>query len=386
MKTLSTAHGEDASRPTKRRRIAQQHATKSTRNDRNISTASTLTNVSAQKATVPSSDSTTHKIVGDPDSKENLAAMVLRKSSGKENAKPTKFLAMDCEMVGVGPFGLESVLARVTMVNYVGDVVLDEFVLPQETVTDWRTAVSGVRKEDMANAKTFAEVQALVSALLKDRVLVGHALTNDLSALLLSHPWLQTRDTQGFAPFRAIMKSRRPALRKLVKEILGITIQEGEHSSVVDARAPMALYRLYRKQWETRGKTQPLEVVQTLPVIPDRPPERSPSPASTNASSISGDSASAKISAKKLPVPTGLEPSKTLTAAPPQKSTASPRSSLKAKKKQGISSGLSVVVTRNHKPKSTLQTGKGSAMAAGEGKRSVKISKTKEGWWKTLGS
>ena len=121
-------------------------------------------------------------------------------------------------MVGVGPFGLESVLARVTVVNYVGDVVLDEFVRPQETVTDWRTAVSGVRKEDMINgenhstlleldclyflAKSFAEVQSLVSAILKDRVLVGHALTNDLSALLLSHPWLQTRDTQGFAPFR----------------------------------------------------------------------------------------------------------------------------------------------------------------------------------------
>jgi RNA exonuclease 4 len=54
-------------------------------------------------------------------------------------------------MVGVGPFGLESVLARVTVVNFVGDVVLDEFVLPQEPVTDWRTAVSGVRKEDMVN-------------------------------------------------------------------------------------------------------------------------------------------------------------------------------------------------------------------------------------------
>jgi hypothetical protein len=59
-------------------------------------------------------------------------------------------------MVGVGPFGLESVLARVTVVNFVGDVVLDEFVLPQEPVTDWRTAVSGVRKEDMVNGALLA--------------------------------------------------------------------------------------------------------------------------------------------------------------------------------------------------------------------------------------
>jgi hypothetical protein len=58
-------------------------------------------------------------------------------------------------MVGVGPFGLESVLARVTVVNFVGDVVLDEFVLPQEPVTDWRTPVSGVRKEDMVNGASW---------------------------------------------------------------------------------------------------------------------------------------------------------------------------------------------------------------------------------------
>lgn len=65
--------------------------------------------------------------------------------------RPTNFLALDCEMVGVGPFGLESALARVTIVNYVGDIVLDEFVRPQEQVTDWRTPVSGIRKEHMAH-------------------------------------------------------------------------------------------------------------------------------------------------------------------------------------------------------------------------------------------
>lgn len=126
-------------------------------------------------------------------------------------------------MVGVGPYGLESALARVTLVNFVGDVVLDEFVLPQETVTDWRTAVSGIRKEDMANgeyrscryhpirdsfsAKPFAEIQTRVAELLKDRYLVGHALKNDLDALLLSHPWLRTRDTQGFRVFKGDIRS-----------------------------------------------------------------------------------------------------------------------------------------------------------------------------------
>jgi len=54
---------------------------------------------------------------------------------------------MDCEMVGVGPEGKESVLARVSIVNYYGNVILDKFVLPREKVVDYRTHVSGITKE-----------------------------------------------------------------------------------------------------------------------------------------------------------------------------------------------------------------------------------------------
>ena len=54
-------------------------------------------------------------------------------------------------MVGVGPNGSESSLARVSLVNYHGAVILDEFVRQRERVTDYRTFVSGVRETDMIN-------------------------------------------------------------------------------------------------------------------------------------------------------------------------------------------------------------------------------------------
>ena len=54
-------------------------------------------------------------------------------------------------MVGVGPEGIESTLARVSIVNYHGSIILDEFVRPREKVTDYRTWVSGVREEDLKN-------------------------------------------------------------------------------------------------------------------------------------------------------------------------------------------------------------------------------------------
>ena len=52
-------------------------------------------------------------------------------------------------MVGVGPNGSESSLARVSMVNYHGHIILDEYVKQKEKVTDYRTQWSGIREKDM---------------------------------------------------------------------------------------------------------------------------------------------------------------------------------------------------------------------------------------------
>ncbi|KAJ7711566.1 ribonuclease H-like domain-containing protein [Mycena metata] len=172
--------------------------------------------------------------------------------------QPGKYLALDCEMVGVGPEGAESSLARVSLVNYHGAVQLDAFVRQRERVVDYRTEFSGVRESDMINAKPFPEIQAQVAALLQDRILVGHAVFNDLKVLLLSHPRAATRDTQYYAGKFKLAKSTRVALRNLVKQEVGATIQGGEHSSVTDARATMAVYRLHRKEWEKGNSSRPL--------------------------------------------------------------------------------------------------------------------------------
>ena len=89
-------------------------------------------------------------------------------------------VAIDCEMVGLGHLGSESALARVSVVNYHGHILLDTFVAPREQVTDLRTWVSGVKEGDLEGAPAFAEVQGKVAVLMEGRLLVGHALKNDL--------------------------------------------------------------------------------------------------------------------------------------------------------------------------------------------------------------
>ncbi|KAG4971767.1 hypothetical protein JHK82_037437 [Glycine max] len=171
-----------------------------------------------------------------------------------DDSSLTDAVAMDCEMVGVGQ-GNKSALGRVTLVNKWGNVIYDEFVRPIERVVDFRTKISGIRPRDLRKAKDFWAAQKKVAELINGRILVGHALSNDLKALLLSHPRKDIRDTSEYRPFLNRSSSRR-ALRHLAAEHLGVNIQTGEHCPVEDARAAMLLYQRNRKEWEKNIKDQ----------------------------------------------------------------------------------------------------------------------------------
>ena len=169
-----------------------------------------------------------------------------------------RFVALDCEMVGVGPGGQRSVLARVSVVDFNGTRLFDTFVTVQEEVTDYRTFVSGVRAEDLisTNAMDFGECRRYVQKLIANKVLIGHALQNDLQVLRVSHPWYNIRDTSNYYSFMKIdhhgmCRPRR--LRDLARQHLGILIQQAgvEHDSLEDACAAMALYKLVQNEWDS---------------------------------------------------------------------------------------------------------------------------------------
>ncbi|XP_071723610.1 RNA exonuclease 4-like [Rutidosis leptorrhynchoides] len=181
------------------------------------------------------------------DPKNNILAPV------NDDCSLTDIVGMDCEMVGVGQ-GTKSALGRVTLINKWGNVLYDEFVRPVEWVVDFRTEISGIRPRDLKKAKDIRDVQQKVADLIKGRILVGHALRNDLKALLLTHPKKDLRDTAEYQPL--LKERRRKALRHLAAEFLGVTIQNGEHCPVEDARVAMLLYQKHRKEWEKNAKDQ----------------------------------------------------------------------------------------------------------------------------------
>jgi RNA exonuclease 4 len=189
-----------------------------------------------------------------------------------------KFVALDCEMVGIGIDGKTSALARCSIVDFDGKTIFDEHVRPPAFVTDFRTKWSGIRKHDLrqGHAITLQECQTEVAKILKGKMLVGHALKNDLDVLMLSHPRTMIRDTARYKPLmrphgRKQGKFRPRALRDLTIQHFKIDIQAGEHDSVSnevfayscypnvcfygilqseDARAALYLYRKHRDEWE----------------------------------------------------------------------------------------------------------------------------------------
>ena len=167
-------------------------------------------------------------------------------------------VALDCEMVGVGPKGKISVLARVSVVDYYGNSLFDCFVHVEERVTDYRTHVSGVTEGDLKNGVDFGTVRKNVKQLLKNKIIVGHGLENDLRALKIEqdHTWYNIRDSatqyQPYMRLDQFGQWRPYRLRDLTWYHLGIVIQEGgkPHDSLEDARAAMALYRHEQQNWD----------------------------------------------------------------------------------------------------------------------------------------
>jgi len=200
--------------------------------------------------------------------KNRKGAFVSKATSTKPHDSPMKrrdiYFALDCEMVGVGPQGLDSALARVSIVNWDYEIVFDTFVKVDEPVSDYRTFVSGITPEQIESDSAISpsQVRTIVSSILQGKILIGHDLENDLKALGIYHPLCDRRDTATYTPFMRRQKDLRSQdnkitlcrrkLKDLVLEKLGRQIQ------VIGK--PIVLLKMQCRQWtcirqlDTSGK------------------------------------------------------------------------------------------------------------------------------------
>lgn len=153
--------------------------------------------------------------------------------------------ALDCEMCLVGT---EEVITRVSLINFKGEVVIDELVRPDADITDFKTKYLGITKEMLEGVTTtLRDIQdRLVATVAASDILIGHSLEHDLTVLKLKH--LNVIDTAVIYDHDNGPPSK-PSLRQLALKYLDRYIQTGEstgagHSSVEDATACLDLVKL----------------------------------------------------------------------------------------------------------------------------------------------
>jgi RNA exonuclease 4 len=136
-------------------------------------------------------------------------------------------------------------------VNYNGQVLYDEYVKPEGRITNFRTWVSGVAPHHMSKAKPFMQAKAEVHKILLNKTIVGHSLTGDFRVLHYEEIVTKekVRDTSKYKKFQSNLNQAQ-SLKNLTELFLNRRIQSGQHCSVTDARAALALYRISEQEWE----------------------------------------------------------------------------------------------------------------------------------------
>jgi hypothetical protein len=114
------------------------------------------------------------------------AQIALRTNSKNHN---NNVVGLDCEFVEGTVNGRKNVLmlGRVTVVNGKGEPIYDTYVRigAKGKVTNYKTEVSGIRKENLLVGKgdvgvvSFTEAQVNVKKLIKGKILAGHQLDCD---------------------------------------------------------------------------------------------------------------------------------------------------------------------------------------------------------------
>ena len=81
---------------------------------------------------------------------------------------------MDCEFVK--SISGKELLARVSIVNFEGEIVLDTVVWPEEPIRDYITHITGLTSELLQDAPGYSIINQKVISIIRNATVVGHTL------------------------------------------------------------------------------------------------------------------------------------------------------------------------------------------------------------------
>ncbi|CAG8488287.1 17863_t:CDS:2, partial [Cetraspora pellucida] len=189
---------------------------------------------------------------------------------------------MDCEFVDVLDFPGSKISfklpAQVTLTDYYGNVVLNKYIRPDKPSDLWRGP------DFFKRLLNDEDVQPEVIETIKDKVLVGFAIAQDLT---IDHPLNKIRDVSFCKRFIHENQHGSKSLKRIVKEELDRDIQlTKHHDATEDAIATMELFVKFRELWQEMEPKRDypkrwLSTTAALVSCPTTPPSSSEQPSSS---------------------------------------------------------------------------------------------------------
>ena len=128
-------------------------------------------------------------------------------NQGNKRGKETQVLALDCERILTDE---GERLARVSIVNFYGNIVFDTLVKPckyhsdKVKVIDYREWCTGIKAMDLEQAPAFCNIEPIIKKIVRGKTIVGHSLENDFLMLAVDPEALkvQVRDISELSIFQ----------------------------------------------------------------------------------------------------------------------------------------------------------------------------------------
>ncbi|KAJ1679918.1 poly(A)-specific ribonuclease [Spiromyces aspiralis] len=148
------------------------------------------------------------------------------------------------------------ILARLSVIRGMpgplyGVPFIDDYIATRDPILDYVSDISGIHKGDLDPTTSSYELHQFKDTYRKLRhlissgcTLIGHGLGNDFRTINIIAPPAQVLDTVKL--YSSPTHSRLISLRFLTWSILHRNIQDGQHSSVEDAKATLELYDKYQ--------------------------------------------------------------------------------------------------------------------------------------------
>lgn len=166
----SSAHTQNTHSKSSYHIPSSEHARGAASKPASSTSSSTSLTITVENSTNPEQSTSTITPGHQPPPTRTVAHCAPIPRGSAPFCNPLKYLAMDCEMVGTGPKGRNSELARCSIVSYDGDVVYDKYIKPTNAVTDYRTRWSGISWHQLVKAMPFQHARKEVRRLPEENV------------------------------------------------------------------------------------------------------------------------------------------------------------------------------------------------------------------------